>query len=94
MEQPKVKLLDFWASWCGPCKVMHPVIEEIEKEFAGKIEVEKVNVDAPESQAMVAKYQVMAMPTYFITKNDDVVEQFVGAQSKGTLVAAINKALA
>lgn len=88
-----VKLIDFWASWCGPCKVMNPIIEELEQEYAGKITVEKINVDAPENQALVAKYQVMAMPTYFVEKDNQVVEQFVGAQSKKTLVDSINKAL-
>lgn len=93
MAEKQVKLLDFWAAWCGPCKVMHPIIDEIEKEFAGKLTVEKINVDAPESQEAVAKYRVMAMPTYFIEKNGLVVEQFVGAQSKTTLINAIKKAL-
>lgn len=93
MAEAKVKLLDFWAAWCGPCKIMNPIIEELEKQFEGKIMVEKIDVDAAESQAIVAKYRVMAMPTYFIEKDGEVVEQFVGAQSKTTLINAINKAL-
>ncbi len=94
MEKPTVKLLDFWAAWCGPCKVMHPIIEELEKTYEGKLTVEKYNVDEPENQENVAKYQVMAMPTYFIEKNGQVFEQLVGAQSKSALIAAIDKALA
>lgn len=94
MKKPNIKLLDFWAAWCGPCKIMNPIIEELEKTYEGKLTVEKINVDAPESQEMVAKYQVMAMPTYFIEKDGQVVQQFVGAQSKSALVAAIDKALA
>ena len=89
----KVKLIDFWAVWCGPCKVMNPIIEEIEKEFAGKITVEKFDVDAPENQEIVQDYKVMAMPTYFIEKDGEVVNHFVGSQSKKTLAEALQKAI-
>lgn len=92
-DKGNVKLLDFWAAWCGPCKIMNPVIEEIEKEFEGKITVEKYDVDSADNQVVVAQYQVMAMPTYFILKGDQVVEHFVGAQSKAKLVGALEKAL-
>ncbi|QQG50050.1 MAG: thioredoxin [Candidatus Berkelbacteria bacterium] len=88
-----VKLLDFWAAWCGPCKIMNPIIEEIEKEFVGKIVIEKVDVDAAENQQKVQDYQVGAMPTYIIEANGEVVEQFIGAQPKSTLVKALNHAL-
>ncbi len=93
MAEPKVKLIDFWAAWCGPCKIMNPILDELEKLYAGKITIEKFDVDAAENQGVVAKYRVMAMPTYFIEKNGEVVEQFVGAQSKTTLMNALNKAL-
>ncbi|MEX1051983.1 MAG: thioredoxin domain-containing protein [Patescibacteria group bacterium] len=93
MSQSSVKLLDFWAAWCGPCKIMNPIIEELEKEYGSKIIVEKYDVDDPANQATVQKYQVMAMPTYFIEKNGQVVEQFVGAQSKSAMVVALDKAL-
>lgn len=92
-ETSGVKLLDFWAAWCGPCKIMNPIIEELEKEFAGKITVEKYDVDAAENQAVVQQYQVMAMPTYFVVKGDQVVEHIVGATGKAKLTAAIEKAL-
>ena len=93
MTQPSVKLLDFWAAWCGPCKIMHPIIEEIEKTYEGKVTVEKYDVDDAKNQEIVQKYQVMAMPTYFIEKDGQVVEQFVGAQAKSVLVAGLEKAL-
>lgn len=89
----KVSLLDFWAAWCGPCKVMHPIIDELEKEYAGKAKIVKYDVDDAANQSVVEKYQVMAMPTYFIEKDGQVVAQFVGAQSKKTLAEALDKAL-
>ena len=94
MSESKVKLIDFWAAWCGPCKIMHPIVEEIEKDYEGKISVEKYDVDSQENQEIVQKYQVMAMPTYFVEKDGNVVQQFVGAQSKATLTSAIDQALA
>ena len=93
VKTDSVTLLDFWAAWCGPCKVMHPIVEEIEKEFGGKIKVVKINVDEPSNQAMVEKYQIGAMPTYIIEKKDQVVNSFVGAQSKVVLVSALDQAL-
>ncbi len=88
-----VTLIDFWAAWCGPCKVMHPIVEEIEQTFAGKVKIVKVNVDEPSSQTLVTQYQIGAMPTYIIEKKGQVVNSFIGAQSKTTLVNAIHQAL-
>jgi len=89
-----ITLFDFWAAWCGPCKVMHPIVEEIEKNFADKIKVIKVDVDDPNNREIVEKYQIGAMPTYVIEKKGQVVNSFVGAQSKTVLVDALNRALA
>lgn len=72
---------------------MNPILEEIEKVYAGRIVVEKYDVDDEKNQAIVQKYQVMAMPTYFIEKDGQVVEQFIGAQAKSILSAALDKAL-
>lgn len=72
---------------------MHPIIEEIEKEYHGKITVQKINVDEDGSQQLVEQYQVGAMPTYIIEKNGQVVNQFIGAQSKKVLTEALNSAL-
>lgn len=93
MSDKSVKLIDFWAAWCGPCKIMNPIIEELEKEYAGKITVEKYDVDDSANQAIVQKYQVMAMPSYFVEKDGEVVEQYIGAQPKSTLVKALDQAL-
>ena len=84
-----VKLLDFWAQWCGPCKFMEPILEEIEKELAGKVTVEKINVD--ENQELTAKHGVMSIPTYIITKDDREVERIIGATSKENLLNAVHK---
>lgn len=94
MSKGKVKLIDFWAEWCGPCKIMHPIIDEIDKEYGDRIIVEKLDVDDAKNQEIVQKYQVMAMPTYFIEKDGKVTQQFVGAQSKSTLTESLDKALA
>lgn len=64
-----VKLLDMWASWCQPCHIMNPVIDEIEKELAGKIEVIRINVDEKPDEAQ--KYGIMSIPTYIIIKDDE-----------------------
>ncbi|MBI2599137.1 thioredoxin [Candidatus Curtissbacteria bacterium] len=84
-----LKLLDFWATWCGPCKFMEPIVEELEKELTGKVEVEKINVD--ENPDMAAKYGVMSIPTYVVLKDDKEVERIIGATSKDNLAKAISK---
>ncbi len=83
-----VKLLDFWAPWCGPCRVMNPVLEELEKELAGKVTVEKINVD--ENQPMSQKYGVMSIPTYVIEKDGQEVGRKIGVTSKADLLSLIN----
>ncbi len=79
-----VKLIDFWAPWCGPCRVMNPVLDEIEKELAGKFEIEKVNVD--EKPELSSKYGVMGIPTYVIEKDGKEVGRRVGITPKADLL--------
>jgi thioredoxin 1 len=73
-------MVDFWAPWCGPCKAMLPIVEELEKTYEGKVKVVKVNVD--ENTDVPAKYNVMSIPTFIIFKGGKIASQFVGARSK------------
>lgn len=80
----KIQLLDMWAEWCGPCRIMNPVIEEIEKELAGKVEVVKINVDEKPQEA--SKYGVMSIPTYIILKDGKEVGRKIGVTAKAELL--------
>lgn len=84
-------LVDFWATWCAPCKAIAPLVETIADEYAGKIKVGKVNVD--ENQATPAKYSVRGIPTIILFKDGAVLDQVVGAVPKSQLDALIAKAL-
>lgn len=81
-------LVDFWAPWCGPCKMVAPIVEEISKDYEGKLEVCKINLD--ESREIAGKYQVMIIPTLAIFKNGQLEDKLVGAVSKGQLEEKIN----
>jgi thioredoxin 1 len=84
-------LVDFWAPWCGPCKSIAPVLEELAKEFAGKVQIMKINVD--ENPRTPSQYNVRGIPNLVIFKNGEVVDQIVGAVPKDQLQAALTKAL-
>ena len=84
-------LVDFWATWCAPCKAIAPLIDTIADEYAGKVKVGKVNVD--ENQATPGKFGVRGIPTIILFKNGVVLDQVVGAVPKSQLDALIAKAL-
>ena len=82
-------LADFWAPWCGPCKMIAPVLEEIDGEMEDKVQIVKLDVD--ENQETAGKYGVMSIPTLLLFKNGEVVDQVIGFQPKEALVDIINK---
>ncbi len=83
--------VDFWAEWCGPCRMVSPVVEELSSEFEGKINFVKVNVD--EANELASKYNVFSIPTLAIFNKGQLVSQQVGAASKESYKNMINKAL-
>ena len=82
-------LVDFWAEWCGPCKMIAPLLDELADEYDGKVKIGKVNID--EHQGLAAEYGVRAIPTLLLIKNGQVAEQMVGAKSKRDLKASLDR---
>ncbi|MFX3617989.1 MAG: thioredoxin [Sporolactobacillus sp.] len=87
-----VVLADFWATWCGPCKMMAPVLEEVSSELADKIKIVKLDVD--ENQATASKFGVMSIPTLFIFKDGEIADKVVGFTPKEALLERVNQQLA
>ena len=85
-------LVDFWEPWCGPCRMVAPIVEEISNEYAGKIKVGKVNTD--DNQMIASQYGIMSIPTIMIFKDGEVVERVIGAQPKAALTSKIESVLA
>ncbi|KGA98139.1 thioredoxin [Alkalihalobacillus alcalophilus ATCC 27647 = CGMCC 1.3604] len=86
-----VVLVDFWAPWCGPCKMIAPVLEELDAEIGDTAKIVKLDVD--ENQETAGKYSVMSIPTLLVFKDGEVVDQTVGFQPKEALAELINKHL-
>lgn len=91
LEAQEPVLVDFWAAWCGPCRMIAPVVEELAVDYAGKLKVGKVNVD--ENGAVASKFGIMSIPTLLLFSNGEVVERIVGFHSKDDLVKVIDSKL-
>jgi len=84
----KVTLIDFWAPWCGPCKIMDPIIDELEKELGDKLEIQRVNVD--EDPAKSSQFGVMSIPTYVIMKDGKEITRKIGVTPKAELAKLLH----
>jgi thioredoxin 1 len=84
-------LVDFWASWCPPCKMVEPVLDKLEKEYAGKVKIAKINVDR--NPITSSKYQIKGVPTFILFQNAKIIKREVGAKSEKQLRQMINTAL-
>ncbi|MFJ1302342.1 thioredoxin [Bordetella genomosp. 5] len=91
LQSAQPVLVDYWAAWCGPCKMIAPILEEVATEYAGRLTVAKLNVD--ENQETAAKYAVRGIPTLMLFKNGQAAATKVGALSKSQLTAFLDSAL-
>gem|GEM_PF-405947 len=91
LKSQKVVLVDFWAEWCLPCKMMEPILEEIKNEFGDKIKIGKLNVD--ENPLIASSFMIDAIPALILFKDGKIVQRFTGVQAKEILEEAIKKAI-
>lgn len=87
LKSEKLVLIDFWASWCGPCKMMSPVIDAIAEEMGEKVKVCKINID--EEQNLAVKYNVMSIPTFVVIKEGKEISRSIGVQDKSQIIGML-----
>jgi thioredoxin 1 len=92
LKSPTPVVVDFWAEWCGPCKMIAPVLDELAGEYNGKVKIGKVNID--EHQQLAINYGINSIPTLLFFKNGQVADQVVGMKSKRDLKASFDRVLA
>ncbi len=89
LDADKPVLVDFWAPWCGPCRVVGPIVEELAKEYDGKVKIGKLNTD--ENTQIAVKYNIMGIPSLLLYNNGEVVDRIVGVVPKGQIAEMLDK---
>lgn len=92
LQSDRPVIVDFWATWCGPCKMIAPILEEVAAEYADKVKIVKLDVDANNKTA--GKYNIMSIPSLLFFKGGEMVDQVVGAIPKAQLTARVDKVIA
>ena len=91
LKSKQLVLVDFWATWCGPCRMIAPVLDELAEEYAGRVKICKVNVD--DEPALAQRYKIMSIPAVFLFRDGEVVEKMIGARPKQAFADAIEENL-